>query len=143
MKKDFPHGHETYRILGSCFEVYNEMGCGFLEPVYQECLELEFRKQEIPFESQKPLRISYKGNELAKKYQPDFICYGSVVVEIKAVVRATGDHRAQLLNYLKAADLDVGLLINFGHFPKLEYERFLSRRMADLGQSGLSVDQMQ
>ena len=142
MKKDFPLGHETYRILGACFEVYNEMGCGFLEPVYQECLELEFRSQEIPFESQKTLSISYKGNELLKRYQPDFICYGSVVVEIKAVSLSTSEHRAQLLNYLHAANLDVGLLVNFGHFPKLEYERFLSRRFADLGESGSSVGKL-
>ena len=139
MKKDFPLGHETYRILGACFEVYNELGCGFLEPVYQECLELEFRDQQIPFESQKTLKIVYKGEELQKRYQPDFICYESVVVEIKAVSRSTGEHQAQLLNYLHAANLDVGLLVNFGHFPKLEYERLLSRRLADLGVSGSSV----
>ena len=142
MKRDFPLGHETYRILGACFEVYNEMGCGFLEPVYQECLELEFQNEGIPFDSQKTLSISYKGNELQKRYQPDFICFQSVVVEIKAVSRSTGEHRAQLLNYLHAANLDVGLLVNFGHHPKLEYERFLSRRLADLCGSGLSVGKM-
>jgi len=142
MKKDFPLGHETYRILGACFEVYNEMGCGFLEPVYQECLEMEFRNQEIPFESQKTLSIRYKGNELLKKYQPDFICYESVVVEIKAVSHSTSEHQAQLLNYLHAANLDVGLLVNFGHNPKLEYERFLSRRLADLCESGSSVGKL-
>ena len=142
MKKDFPLGHETYRILGACFEVYNEMGCGFLEPVYQECLELEFQNQGIPFESQKTLCIKYKGNELLKKYQPDFICFESVVVEIKAVSRSTGEHQAQLLNYLHAANLDVGLLVNFGHHPDLEYERFLSRRIAHLGRSGLSVGKL-
>ncbi len=118
------------------------MGCGFLEPVYHECLEHEFRKQEIPFESQQVLIIRYKGIELSKKYQPDFVCFGSVVVEIKAVSHSTADHRAQLLNYLEAADLDVGLLVNFGHYPRLEYERFLSRRMADLGQSGSSVGKL-
>jgi GxxExxY protein len=142
MKKDFPLGHETYRILGACFEVYNEMGCGFLEPVYQECLELEFRHEQIPFESQKTLKIIYKGDELEKRYQPDFICYESVVVEVKAVSRTTGEHRAQLLNYLHAANLDVGLLVNFGHFPKLEYERLLSRRLADLCESGSSVGKL-
>lgn len=142
MQKDFPLGHETYRILGACFEVYNEMGCGFLEPVYQECLKIEFRNQQIPFESQKTLCIAYKGNELQKRYQPDFICYQSVVVEIKAVSRSSGEHQAQVLNYLHAANLDVGLLVNFGHHPKLEYERFLSRRFADLGRSGLSVGKM-
>ena len=142
MKKDFPLGHETYRVLGACFEVYNEMGCGFLEPVYQECLELEFRHEQSPFESQKTLKIIYKGDELEKRYQPDFICYESVVVEVKAVSRTTGEHRAQLLNYLLAANLDVGLLVNFGHFPKLEYERLLSRRLADLCESGSSVGKL-
>ena len=142
MKKDLPLGHETYRILGACFEVYNEMGCGFLEPVYQECLKLEFRNQKMPFESQKTLRISYKGTGLLKRYQPDFICFESVVVEIKAISRSTSEHRAQLLNYLHAANLDVGLLVNFGHHPKLEYERFLSRRFADLCESGSSVGKL-
>jgi GxxExxY protein len=118
------------------------MGCGFLEPVYQECLELEFQIQEIPFTSQKILDISYKGTPLNKKYQPDFICYETVVVEIKATSNVTSEHRAQILNYLSAANIDVGLLVNFGHHPKLEYERFLSRRFADLGESGSSVGKL-
>jgi len=80
MSEDFPLKEETYRILGACFEVYNEMGRGFLEPVYQECLELELQLQEIPFESQVTLELEYKTHKLEKKYQPDLICYGNVVV---------------------------------------------------------------
>ena len=107
------------------------MGCGFLEPVYQECLEIELEKQEIPFESQKILKLSYMGTELEKTYQADFVCFGSVILEIKAVSRLTGEHRAQILNYIHATGIDVGLLVNFGHFPKIEHERFLSRRLSD------------
>lgn len=131
MSEHFPLKDKTYRILGACFEVYNELGCGFLEPVYQECLELELSKQEIPFESQKILTLKYRGKELIKTYQADFVCFGEVIVEIKAVSRLTGEHRAQILNYIHASGIDVGLLINFGHFPKIEHERFLSRQLSD------------
>ena len=135
MSEHFPRKEETYRILGACFDVYNELGCGFLEPVYQECLEIELDQQKIPFESQKTLKLSYKGSELNKIYQADFVCFGSVIIEIKAVSRLTGEHRAQILNYLHATNIDVGLLVNFGHFPKIEHERFLSRRLYDLCES--------
>jgi GxxExxY protein len=131
MSEHFPLKEETYRILGACFEVYNEMGCGFLEPVYQECLEIELDKQKIPFEPQKVLKLNYMGKELEKTYQADFVCFGSVILEIKAVSRLTGEHRAQILNYIHATGIDVGLLVNFGHFPKIEHERFLSRRLSD------------
>ncbi len=131
MSEHFPLKEETYRILGACFEVYNEMGCGFLEPVYQECLEIELNKHEIPFESQRILKLNYMGKELEKTYQADFVCFGNVILEIKAVSRQTGEHRAQILNYIHATGIDVGLLVNFGHFPKLEHERFLSRRLSD------------
>ena len=131
MTEHFPHKEETYRILGACFNVYNEMGCGFLEAVYQECLEIELAWQAIPFESQKVLTLSYGGRELKRSYQADFVCFGCVIVEIKAVSSLTADHRAQVLNYLHATQIDIGLLVNFGHFPKVEHERFLSRRLAD------------
>ena len=129
MSEHFPRKEETYRILGACFEVYNEMGCGFLEPVYQECLEIEFVRREIEFESQTKLILCYRGQELGKTYLADFVCFGGVIVEIKATSRLTGEHRAQILNYLHATEIDVGLLVNFGHFPGLEHERFLSRRL--------------
>jgi GxxExxY protein len=116
---------ETYKIIGACFEVYKEKGCGFLEAVYQECLEIELALQDVPFIPQGDLSLWYKGKPLKQKYQPDFICFGKIVVEIKAVSRLADEHRAQLHNYLKATNQRVGLLVNFGHYPKLEYERII------------------
>lgn len=116
---------ESYRIIGACFEVYKEMGCGFLEPVYQECLELEFASQDIPYQPQAELRLCYKGRPLKQKYVPDFICLGKIVVEIKAVKELCDEHRAQVHNYLKATGLKLGLLVNFGHYPKVQYERIV------------------
>ncbi len=129
MKEHFPFADETYRILGACFEVYNELGCGFLESVYQECLAIEFQAANIPFEAQKPLALTYKGVSIDKKFVVDFVCFGDVLVEIKATSRLIGEHRAQTLNYLHVGDFDVGLLVNFGHHPKLEHDRFLNRRL--------------
>ncbi|MDH3716846.1 MAG: GxxExxY protein [Planctomycetota bacterium] len=123
---EFLYKDETYRIIGACFEVYNEKGCGFLEPVYQECLEIELGLQEIPFDAKKPLTLEYKGHKLKKTYEPDFVCFGKIIVEIKAISSLTDDHRAQLLNYLNATGFKVGLLVNFGHYPKLEYERMVN-----------------
>ena len=128
MEDKFPLKNETYQILGSCFEVYNEKGCGFLEPVYQECLEIELGLQGIPFTAQKSLSLEYKGRTLKKTYAPDFICFGKVIVEIKAVSNIIDEHRAQLLNYLNATGMPVGLLVNFGHYPKLEYERLANTK---------------
>jgi GxxExxY protein len=119
------YADETYKILGACFEVYKRMGCGFLEPVYQECLEIEFNLQEIPFTAQKELILEYRGKRLKQTYKPDFICFEKIVVEIKAVSNLIDEHRAQLLNYLHATGYKVGLLINFGHHPKIEHERFI------------------
>ena len=126
--KEFPQKNETYQIIGACFEVYKEKGCGFLESVYQECMELELGLQNIPFVPKQSLRLSYKGRPLKHTYEPDLLCFGKVVVELKAVSALTDEHRAQLLNYLNATGLDVGLLVNFGHFPGLEYERFANTR---------------
>lgn len=116
---------ESYKIIGACFEVYKEKGNGFVEPVYQECLEMEFGLQGIPFSAQATLRLSYKGQELKQRYIPDFMCYEKIIVELKAVTQLTDEHRAQVLNYLKATGYRLGLLINFGHYPKLEYERLI------------------
>ena len=114
---------ESYRIVGACFEVYNEIGCGFLEAVYQECLEREFGLQQIPFRSQAALTLDYKGEALKQRYSPDFICYEKIILEIKAVKELANDHRAQIHNYLKVTKMKLGLLANFGHYPKLQYER--------------------
>jgi len=116
---------ETHQILGACFEVYREKGCGFVEPVYQECLELELVSQGIEFLAQKEIGLSYKGQPLKQAYRADFVCYGKVIVEIKAVSVLTDEHRAQLMNYLRASGIKVGLLINFGHYPGVEHERFV------------------
>lgn len=116
---------ESYAIIGACFNVYKEMGCGFLESVYQECLEIEFDYQKIPYESQKELRPEYRGQLLKKTFSPDFVCYDKIIVEIKAVSKLINDHRAQTLNYLNTTDFKLGILVNFGHHPKLEYERFV------------------
>ena len=114
---------ETYKIRGAVFEVYKEMGSGFLEAVYQECLRKEFQLQKIPFKEQAKLSISYKGQALEQRYQPDFICFGSVIVEIKGIKSLNESHSSQILNYLRATGLKVGLLVNFGAHPKVEITR--------------------
>lgn len=119
------HEEETYAILGACFEVYKDKGCGFLEAVFQECMELELGFRGIPFVAQPELALSYKGIPLQQRYKPDLVCYGTVLVELKAVSKLTDEHRAQLINYLHATGLKVGLLVNFGHYPKVEHERIV------------------
>ena len=116
---------ETYAIRGAVFEVYKEMGSGFLEAIYQECLENEFRLQKIDFVSQAELRLNYKGDTLRQFYKPDFICFEKIIVELKAVNKIAPEHKAQLINYLKATGLKLGLLVNFGSHPKVEIERFV------------------
>lgn len=120
---DIIYREESYRIMGACFEVYKDKGCGFLEAVFQECLELEFGDRAITFAAHPNLSLSYKGRMLRQTYTPDFICDGKIILEIKAVSALTDEHRAQVHNYLKATGHRLGLLVNFGHFPKLEYER--------------------
>ncbi|RKX35311.1 MAG: GxxExxY protein [Verrucomicrobia bacterium] len=114
---------ECYQINGACFEVYKEKGCGLLEDVYQECLEIELGLQEIDFVDQLPLKLEYKGRVLRKKYIPDFICFGKIIIEIKAVKETTDEYRAQVQNYLKATGYKLGLIVNFGHYPKVQIER--------------------
>ncbi|MEM9354529.1 MAG: GxxExxY protein [Planctomycetota bacterium] len=116
---------ESYEAMGACFEVYKEMGSGFLEAVYQECLERELLRRRIPFESQVGLSLAYKGEQLRQTYTPDFFCYGKIILEIKAVNQLADTHRTQLHNYLKATPHRVGILANFGHHPQLEYERIV------------------
>ena len=116
---------EAFAIIGACFEVYNDKGCGFLEAVYQECLEIEFGLRNLPFVSQAELTLTYKGRTLKKTYQPDFVCFGKIIIELKAVSELSDVHRAQVHNYLKAAGYRLGLLVNFGANGKLEYERIV------------------
>lgn len=116
---------EAYAIFGACFEVYNQMGNGFVEPVYQECLEIELGLKNIPFIPQQELALKYRGRPLKRKYIPDFVCFGKIIVEIKAVSTLTDEHRAQVHNYLAATGYQLGLLINFGHAKGVQYERIV------------------
>ena len=118
---------EVYRIVGAAMEISNHLGCGFLEPVYQEVLAIEFDERRIPHVPQALIQISYKGRVLKKEYVVDFLCFGQILVEIKAIKTITGIEEAQLLNYLKATHLPLGLLINFGG-PQLEWKRYASTR---------------
>ena len=119
---------EAYQIVGACFEVYKEKGCGFLEEVYQEALEMEFGLQSVAFSAQQGLRLRYKGLEMKRHYIPDFVVVGKIIVEIKAVDKLTDKHRAQVINYLHATGLELGLLVNFGHSPGLEWERIILQK---------------
>lgn len=121
--KEIIYRDESYRIMGACFEVYKEKGCGFLEAVFQECLEFELGDQGIPFVAHPSLQLAYKGRLLKQTYSPDFLCFGKIVLEIKAVSALSDEHRAQVHNYLRATGHRLGLLVNFGHFPKVEFER--------------------
>lgn len=116
---------ESYQILGACFEVYKQMGCGFVEPVYQECLARELMQRQIPFRPKVDLLLKYKGQLLEQTYEVDFICYEKVILEIKAVTELHDVFRAQVHNYLKATSLRLGRLVNFGHHPQVEYERII------------------
>lgn len=115
---------DVFRIQGAVFEVYRTMGAGFLEGVYQECLAVEFAARFIPFEALKPMRLEYKGRELRHGYVADFVCYGRIIVELKAARAIAPEHRAQTINYLRATGIRLGLLVNFGAAPKAEIERF-------------------
>lgn len=121
---EFPFKDECYEIIGACMEVANELGCGFLEPVYQEALCFEFSDQGIPFEREKVLEIYFKDHLLTKKYIADFICFNEVILEIKATEDLLPIHTAQVLNYLKATDKKIALLVNFGT-TKLQYKRII------------------
>jgi GxxExxY protein len=116
---------ECYAILGACFEVYKNKGSGFHEPVYQERLGIEFEHCRIPAIPQPGLSLEYRGIVLVQKYFSDFVCFGKIIVELKNVTAIADEHRAQVLNYLKAGTFKLGLLVNFGHYPKLEYERIV------------------
>lgn len=116
---------ESYEIIGACIEVYKELGTGFLESVYQKCLEYEFIRRKIPYLAQPWLELNYKDLLLDKSFQADFICYNCIILELKAVPKILDEHKAQVLNYLKASKLKLGLLVNFGHYPRLEQARIV------------------
>ncbi len=128
--KHGPHGHllfeeEAFLVRGAVFEVNREMGSGFLEAVYHECLVNEFARRNIPHISKPSLKLSYKGQVLEQVYVPDFVCFDRMVLELKAVREIAPEHRAQVMNYLKASGLRLGLLANFGSSSKAQIERFV------------------
>lgn len=116
---------ESYKIIGAAFKVYNALGHGFLEAVYQEALEIEFQKQGIPYEREKELKIQYEGVELKQTYKADFVCFEKIIVELKAVNALDDAHRSQVYNYLRASNFNLGLLLNFGNSDELEQERIV------------------
>lgn len=124
-KKEIYLKDEVYQIVGAAMDVHRELGSGFLEAVYQEAFELELASRDVPFISQAPLRIRYKNQMLKKEYQADLLCFDTVIVEIKAMNKTGGNEESQVINYLKATGLKVGLLINFGSAGKLEWKRFV------------------
>src|SRR5687768_9088608 len=119
------HADEVFRIQGAIFEVNRAMGSGFLEAVYQECLALELASRGIPFVAQPVLELRYKGVQLRQTYSPDFVCFGLVLIELKAARDIAPEHRAQVINYLRATGLKLGLLVNFGSAPKARIERLV------------------
>ena len=125
---DFIFKDECYAIVGACFAVCKAKGCGFYEPVYQECLGIEFEHCGILTIARPGLLLDYRRRILSQKYFADFVCYDKIIVELKAVTELADKHRAQVLNYLKAGRFELGLLVNFGHYPKLQYERIAKTR---------------
>jgi len=114
---------ESYVVKGAVFEVYKAMGAGFLEAVYQECLEEELKVRGIPFVAQPEIKISYKGRMLHQSYRADIVCYDKIILELKAVGALLPEHSAQLFNYLRATKMKLGFLVNFGHYPGVEIKR--------------------
>ncbi len=123
MKMIYPE--ESYAIQGALFEVYRELGAGFLESVYQEALTREFALRGLPAVSQPKLEIHYKGELLTQHFEADFVCYSKIIIEIKSCKRLDDIHRAQTQNYLRATGFQLAILANFGNSPKLEYERIV------------------
>lgn len=123
--QDVLYKQESYEIIGACMEVYNELGCGFLEAVYQEALGLEFEARGIPFCREADLPIRYKEQVLSLNYRADFILFNEIILELKAVVELTSQHESQVLNYLNATGKKLGLLVNFGSSDGLQSKRFV------------------
>ncbi len=136
-QKEFIYKEETYKIIGCAMAVHNELGPGFLEAVYQEALAIVFDEEKVPYEKERELQISFRGKVLKKRYSADFYCFNKIIVELKASKRIDNNDFAQILNYLKATNQEIGLLINFGS-EKLEYKRVIKTR--DNKQKLLSTD---
>ena len=132
---------QTFAVIGAAMTAHSTLGHGFLEPVYQEALAIELRKRGVPFEREVELPIYYEGERLACGYRADFICYGDIVVELKALGRLAGVEQAQVLNYLKATGFVRGLLLNFGA-PRLDYKRIILSRIRSSETSATSADRI-
>ena len=123
MNSGIIYPEDSYVIQGAIFAVYNEMGSGFLEAVYQECLERELHARGMPFKSQTEIQICYNGVPLRQTYRADLVCFDKIILELKAVKNLLPEHSAQVQNYLRATGMKLGLLVNFGHAPKVEISR--------------------
>ena len=125
MAEEYILKDETYQIMGACFSVYKDKGNGYVEPVYQDSMEIELAHLGIPFDAQRNYPLHHRSIQLRHSYTPDLLCYDQVIVELKAAKALTDEHRAQVINYLKVTGLQLGLLVNFGAFPKVEWERII------------------
>jgi GxxExxY protein len=125
MSDDLLYRDEVYRLVGACMAVHKDKGNGFVEPVYQEALEIELELAGIPFDRQRNYQIHYRNRPLKHSYTPDLLCFEKIILELKAARALTDEHRAQVLNYLKVTGLQLGLLVNFGSYPRLEWERII------------------
>jgi GxxExxY protein len=122
---------EGYELMGAAFEVYNQLGYGMAEEIYQQSLEIELRLRGIPFLTKRELAVFYKGQQLETRYKPDLFVFEALVVELKAVTDLISEHEAQLFNYLRIARQPVGYLINFGHKGELQWKRFVLSELQD------------
>lgn len=127
----FVYGDESFKIKGCGLEVHKELGCGFNEKVYQDALELEFKREGIPYEREKHITIQYKGETIDHDYYADFVCYGKIIVELKAVAELADVHKSQVINYLRATNFKLGLLMNFGE-RSLKTERIINFMAPDV-----------
>ena len=126
MHDDLLYKDETYAIQGAVYEVYKTLGNGYKEEVYQQCLERELSLRKIPYEAKKEMHIFYKGEPIEKTYIPDLWCYGAIIVELKAVAAITSEHLAQIDNYLRLTNCRLGLLVNFGSYPRATIRRWVN-----------------
>jgi GxxExxY protein len=128
MTDELLYRDEVYRLVGACMAVHKDKGNGFAEPVYQDSLEIELELCGIPFDPQRNFQIQYRGRALKHTYTPDLLCFDKIIMELKAAKALTDEHRAQVLNYLKVTGLQLGLLMNFGSHPHLEWKRIVLTR---------------
>jgi GxxExxY protein len=124
-KEEFVFQQEGYDFMAAAFEVYNEIGYGMAEEIYQQSLEIELSLRKIPFLTRQELKVYYKGHKLTTRYKPDLLVCGGIVVELKAVTELSPEHEAQLFNYMRVSRLAVGYLVNFGHKGDLQWKRFI------------------